>query len=105
MAVVQLGRKPFELKMQVLPGGLPIDETGNDLQLTSSKNSVVLWLPGRDQSILTVEYFIAEKISSGSVEKVLESIPPTSVHNSCLHKNFVNKQHREVNFRRGNILR
>ena len=90
----------LSLKKQVSPGGLPIDETGNELQLTSSPECIVV-VARSDQRILTVEYFIVDNISSGSVEEVLEAIPPKSVHISCLLKNFVNKQHCEVNFRRG----
>ena len=81
------------LKKQVSPGGLPIDETGNELQLTSSPECIVVFTRS-DQRILTVEYFIVDNISS--VEEVLETIPPKSAHISCLLKNFVNKQHREA---------
>ena len=90
----------LSLKKQVSPGGLPSDETGNELQLTSSPQCIVV-LNRSDQRILTIEYFIVDKFSSGSVEKVLETIPQKSVHISSLLKNSVNKQHREVNFRRG----
>ena len=62
-------------KKQVSPGGLPIDETGNDLQLTSSPQHIVV-VTKSDQSILTVEYFIVDNISNGSVEEVLDTIPP-----------------------------
>ena len=68
----------LSLKKQVSPGGLPIDETGNDLQLTSSPQRVVV-VTRSDQSILTVEYFIVENISSESVEENLEIIPPKNV--------------------------
>ena len=63
------------------------------------KNSVLLCLPAKDQRISTVEYFIIDNISSGSVKEVLETIPPKRVYISCLLKNFVKKQDREVNFR------
>ena len=65
----------LSLKKQVSPGGLPSDETGNELQLTSSPQCIVV-LNRSDQRILTIEYFIVDNISSGSVEKVLETIPP-----------------------------
>ena len=65
----------LSLKKQASPGGLPIDETGNDLQLTSSPRCC----NRSDQRILTVEYFIVDNISSGSVEEILETIPPKSV--------------------------
>ena len=38
----------LRLKKQVSPGGLPIDETGNELQLTSSPQSVLLWVARSD---------------------------------------------------------
>ena len=64
----------LSLKKQVSPGGLPIDETGNDLQLTSSPHRILVFTRS-DQRILTMEYFI-DNISSGSVEEVLVTIPP-----------------------------
>ena len=69
----------LSLKKQVSPGGLPIDETGNDLQLTSSPHRILVFTRS-DQRILTMEYFIVDNISSGSVEEVLVTIPPKSVH-------------------------
>ena len=90
----------LSLKKQVSPGGLPIDETGNDWQLTSSPQRIVV-VTRSDQRILAMEHFIVDNISSGSVEEVLETIPPKSVHILSLLKNFVKKQHGEVNFRRG----
>ena len=81
----------LSLKKQVSPGGLQIDETGNDLQLTSSPQHIVV-VTRSDQRILAVEYFIVDNISSGSVEEVFETIPPKSVHILSLLKNFVNKQ-------------
>ena len=90
----------LSLKKQASPGGLPINETGNDLQLTSSPQCIVV-VTRSDQRILTVKYFIVDNISSDSVEEGLETIPAKSVHIWCLLQNFVNKQHREVNFRRG----
>ena len=53
----------LSLKKQVSPGGLPIDETGNDLQLTSSPQCIVV-VTRSDQRTLTVEYFIVDNISS-----------------------------------------
>ena len=80
---VQLGCF-LSLKKQVSPGGLPIDETGNELQLTSSPQCIVV-VTRSDQRILTVEYFIVDNISSGSVEEVLETIPPkVSIFRLCL---------------------
>ena len=78
----------LSLKKQVSPGGLPIDETGNDLHLTSSPQRIVV-VTRSDQRILTVEYFIVDNISSGKRKKeVLEAIPPPKVSkNSCLLKN------------------
>ena len=46
-----------------------------------------------------MEYVIVDNISSASVEEVLGTILPKSVYISCLLKNFVKKQDREVNFR------
>ena len=65
----------LSLKKQVSPGGLPIDETGNDLQLTSSPHRILVFTRS-DQRVLTMEYFIVDNISSGSVEEVLVTIPP-----------------------------
>ena len=65
----------LSLKKQVSPGGLPIDETGNDWQLTSSPQRIVV-VTRSDQRILAMEHFIVDNISSGSVEEVLETIPP-----------------------------
>ena len=66
----------LSLKKQVTSDGLPIDETGNELQLTSSPECIVVFTRS-DQRILTVEYFIVDNISN--VEEVSETIPPKNL--------------------------
>ena len=81
----------------------PIDEpklATRNAVFTSSKNSgFVVVNPGRIKGFDRGIRKIVDNISSGSVEEVLETIPPKSVYISCLLKNFVKKQDRVVNFR------
>ena len=90
----------LSLKKQASPGGLPIDETGNDLQLTSSPECIVVFTRP-DQRILNVEYFIVDNISSGKCGRSFGNYPAKNVHISCLLQNLVKKQRCEVTFRRG----
>ena len=46
----------LSLKKQVSPGGLAIDETGNELQLTNSPQCIVV-VTRSDQRMLTVDLF------------------------------------------------
>ena len=66
---------------------------------TSSPQRIVVVNPGRIKGFDRGIRKIVDNISSGSVEEVLETIPPKSVYISCLLKNFVKKQDRVVNFR------
>ena len=69
-----------------------------------ARHSVLLWLPGRIKAFWPWNTLLLTTFQVEVWKKFWKVSTPKSAHISCLLKNFVNKQHREVNFRRGRCL-